>query len=400
MPGTRCINPRELRQLYEHKAGEQMYVHLKDALEKKHLRPSDFSIRDVCEAIMGREYAQLMQPKSGHYVHSSLMESDSVRFSDFSQITGQILFTEVKESNAQEEQPFSKVVPSKPSKIQGVEKIPGISDIGDDLEVVGEEQPYPSLGVSQDYIEVAAKVKRGGIVNVTREAILGDLTGLLLDRCRQLGKFLAINKEKRIIDAVIDENAGAASIHAAGHRYHWRGTSIQTYGDNSGTHNWDNLSASNALVDWTDINNAWLLLRSMTDPFTGEPIMIEPTHIVVTPQLQWQADMILTATRVGRHSGGYATSGNLVEFDAANPVPKLQVLSSALLASRAATDTDWWIGNPAKAFAYYENWGLETEEAPKDSHEAFYRDIVMALKASEKGCAATIEPRLMVESNN
>lgn len=400
MPGTRCINGRELRQYYEHNGGQQLYAHLSEALENKDLRPSDFSVAELCEALVGPEWVRLLKPKSGGYVHSSLMESDAVRFSDFSQITGQILFSEVKAGLMQEELVFSSIVPTKPSKIQGIEKIPGISGIGDDLEVVGEEQAYPNLGMSQDYIEVAAKVKRGGIVNVTREAILGDLTGQLLDRCRELGKFLALNKEKRIIDCVIDENAGATSIINGGHRYHWRGTSIATYGDNSGTHNWDNLAGSNALLDWSDINAAWLLLRSMTDPFTGEPIMVSPKHIVVTPQNEWQARMILTATAVNRHIGGYATSGNLNESISANPVPSLTIVSSAQLAARAAADTDWWLGDLSQAFAYYENWGVESEESPRDSHDAWTRDIVFAVKASEKGCAATIEPRLMVESNS
>lgn len=399
MSGTRCINGRELRQLYEHKGGKVVYDHLTEALEKKQLRPEDFSIAELCEAFMGRDYINALRPKSGYYVHSDVMESDAVSFRDFSQITGQILFTSVKESLMQEEFVFQKVVPVIPSKEQGVEKVPGISEIGDDLEVVGEEQPYPSLGVAQDFIEVAAKVKRGGIVNVTREAILGDKTSVLLDRCKKLGFWLGLNREKRIIDAIVDENAGATSIHSGGHRYHWRGTSIATYGNNSGTHTWDNLEASNALVDWSDINNAWLLLRAMLDPFTGEPIMISPKHLIVTPQLEWQAKMILTATRVVRHAGGYATSGNLNEFEAGNPVPSgISILSSQLLASRMATDTDWFMGDISKALAVYENWGVETEEAPKDSYEAYTRDIAFSIKASCKDAVATLEPRLMVES--
>lgn len=399
MAGTRCINGRELRQLYEHKGGEQVFNHLSEALEKKHLRPQDFSIAELFEAIVGPDGMQLLRPKSGYSSHARLMESDAVRFSDFSQITGQILFTEMKENLMQEEFVFSKIVPVKPSKIQGIEKIPGITNIGDDIEVVGENQTYPSLGVSQDYIEIAAKQKRGGIVNVTKEAILGDLTGMLLDQCRTLGKIVGLSREKRIIDAVVDENAGATSIHNGGHRYNWRGTNIgATYANNSGNHNWDNLQASNGLVDWSDINAAWLLLRNMTDPFTAEPIMVQPRHLVVTPQNEWQARMIVSATAVHRHAGGYATSGNLNETVSGNPVPQLEIVSSALLAARLATDTDWYLGELSKAFAVYENWEPTTEESPRDSYDAWTRDVTFSVKCSVKDCVATIEPRLMVES--
>lgn len=299
-----------------------------------------------------------------------------------------------------EKMPFSDLIPTKPTEILDMEKIPGISEVGDEFSVIGEGSEYPNFGVVEDYHEIAAKEKRGGIVPVTKEAIFGDKTKQLLPRCRNLGAFLKLNKEKRLIDAAIDENAGARSAALGGHRYFWKGTSYASY---QSTTPWVNIRASNGLVDETDLEQAWLRLVQITDPYTGEPIIQQATHIIVTPQNVMTAYRILKSIQVAMHAGGYPLTGNPVETVSPSGLPAiglqgLQVLSSQLLAARAATDTDWWLGSPAKAFAYYSAWDVTTEEAPPNSRESFTRDIVFQFRASEMGVAATEDPRYMVEN--
>lgn len=397
MPGIRCVDAHDLKRQVELNGPEWAEQHLVEALEQKHLKPEDFSIRDLAEAFVGREWVDSFRPKSGsRFVR--LQEADAVSYSNFSQITGQIFFTEVKMAYEDEEFVFSKVVPTKPSKILDMEKVPGLSGIGDEFDAIGEREEYPRLGFSEDYVEVAAKRKRGGIIAVTKEAIIGDLTGRLLENARKIGYWLGLNREKRIIDALIDENGGAASAVLGGHRYHWKGTSHATYQTATP---WDNVTTSAALVDWTDINEAWQTLAAITDPYTGEPILITPTHLIVTSQNLWTASRIVSATEVRSDTNPAAgTAANITLTG--NPVQmvlgNLQVLSSRLLTARAATDTDWWLGNPQKAFAYYSIWDLTPEEAPSNHPDNFSRDIQMQFKVSEMGAAATIEPRLMNES--
>lgn len=406
MPGTRLIEARDIRRGCELEGHEAFTTRLNKALEKRQIRPRDFSIRELAEGYMGTEWVDNCHPKRGRaYGRRELLEADgsAVAYSQFSNITGQIFFNAVKESYEYDSEnfPFSKVIPTKPTDILDMEKIPGISEVGDEFSVIQEGGEYPNFGVSEDYIEIAAKQKRGGIVPVTKEAIFGDRTGVLLDRCRNLGFWLYYNKEKRLIDCVVDENAGAVSAAVGGHRYHWKGTTYATYQTSTP---YDNVTASNALVDWTDIQNAWLTLVGITDPYTGEPIMQNPTHIIVTPQLAATAWYILHSMEVRTHAGGYPTSGSPAEH--VSPLPlqgiglqNLSLLTSQLLASRAATDTDWWMGAPGRAFAYFECWGVEPEEAGENSREAFHRDVVMQFKVSEMGTAATLDPRYMNESN-
>jgi hypothetical protein len=344
---------------------------------------------------MGREWLDNLHPKRGRFV--GLLEADgsAVAFSAFSKITGQIFFTMTKDAYENEEFVFSKVVPNVTSEILGKEIIPNITSIGDEAGTVEEGEPYPYAGVSEDYQEIGRKTKRGDILAVTKEAILGDRTGFLLERCSKLGYWLGVNKEKRVIDCIIDENGRAASIVSGGHRYHWKGTSYASY---QATTPWINIKTSNALVDWTDVEAAELLLSDMVDPYTGEPIMMRPTHLIVTPQLLHTARQVLGATNVKLHSGGYATSGDLRERDAPNTLDSYTILSSRLLKARAGTDTDWWLGNPGVYARYVENWGITPEEAPSNSAAAFERDIVQQFKISEKGDPFVIEPRVMVEN--
>lgn len=406
MAGNRLINFRELRREVELNGSTLTANRMIGLLEKKTVRPHDFSLREVATAFMGREWVENLHPKWGRFAeHTALLEADgsAVSYADFSNITGQIFFNAVQQSYEYDSAnfPFSQVIPTKPTDILDMEKIPGISEVGDEFTVIGEAEEYPNFGVSEDYIEVAAKAKRGGIVPVTKEAILGDKTGDLLTRCKNLGFWLYMNKETRLVDCLIDENAGAVSAALQGHRYHWKGTSYATYQTSTP---WDNVATSNGLVDESDLEQAWLTMVAITDPYTGHPINQKPTHLIVTPQNLMAAHRALRATEVRTHAGGYPTSGNPLET--ASPpglrgVPELQnltILYSQLLASRAATDTDWWLGAPGKAFAYYSVWNVEPEEQGKDSEAGFRRDVVMEFKVSEMGAAATENPRFMVES--
>ena len=76
---------------------------------------------------------------------------------------------------------------------------------------------------------------------------------------------------------------------------------------------------------------------------------------------------------------------------------KYRIVTSRLLRAGMATDTTWFLGSPAKAFAYMENWPIGVEQSNENSEAGFLQDIVVRYKASERGAAATLEPRVMVK---
>ncbi|HYE19100.1 MAG TPA: hypothetical protein VEA69_11685 [Tepidisphaeraceae bacterium] len=394
MPGTRLLNCRELKRQCELNGTSATVEHLSEALAAKHIRPDDFSLRDLAEAFMGVEWVNSLHPKAGKW---SAALTEAVAYSDMSNITGQIIFSKINEGYEDPAFVFQKEIPVVQSDIQDMEKIPGMSRIGDEASVVLEGNAYPYVGFSEDYIEVAAKQKRGMIVQLTKELIFGDRTGLVLKRAKDAGYQAGLNLEKRCIDAFIDENGGAVSAALGGHRYHWKGTSYASF---QASTPWVNVQTSNALVDWSDVEAALLRFAGITDPYTGEPINVMARDIVVTPQNMMTARRVLEATEIRTHAGGYATSGNLMDTSSINPLAGMgfRVISSQLLAARAATDTDWWLADVKNVVNRFVNWDITTEEAPANHPDAFNRDIVLQVKVTVKDAVSVVDPRYAVEN--
>jgi len=416
MPGTRCLSGREVAasvQDYCRKKGQRegrrLYArHLSEALKAGDLRPSDFSIRELFEGLVKDGSSIVRQWQLGEAGYGvELLEaggSTAVGYADFSNITGQIFFTEVLEKYEHPDFVFSKEIEKKASIIQDVEKIPGIARIGSTTRGIGEGQEYPRYGVSEDYIEVPAKRKDGGIVEVTKEIIAGDKTGVLTDRCGELGYWLGYGLEERVCDALLDQGANALSAYQGGHRYTWKGTAYATY---QASTPWVNVKTTNALTDETVIDAAWQVLVAITDPYTGKPIMLAPDALVVAPDLVFRATRLLAATEIRQTAPGFATTGSpatTISPPAIHQViPGLRVLSSPILKARmqaaSETTTDWFLGSVRKQVRQYYNWDIITAQRSTGTDAEFERDVVMQFKASLKDCVSTVQPRAMVKSS-
>ena len=316
----------------------------------------------------------------------------------FQGISSQAIWGLIMDAYQQPEFVFSKLIPTRQTN-EDFQKVPGISDIGDEVAIVKEGDPYPVVGVSQKYRHAPVLRKRGFRVQLTREALFFDRTGQLQEKASGGGKSMGQNREKRAVDVVIDENAGAASAIVGGHRYHYVGNSIASYGNNSGNHDWDNLSASTGLVDWTDIEACEILLDALTDPQTAEPIVFEAKHLVCSRQLRRTAERIAGADYITVVTPGYATSGNPTETQVGNPYKgAFAVISSPYVASRLATDTDWFFGDLTTAFEYCQAWPEEVKTLAGGTQIEFDQDIVQQYRFSEMGNYSTKEPRAMVKA--
>lgn len=387
---------RVLGQMYESKGSRFTENFVTEAMTKGDIKPNEISIRALAEELVpdGREWVRMLDPANmGGYMEAASFAVDTAAFSN---ITGQIAYTMILQAYNQVPNTISALIPTKSTRLSG-EKIPGIAQLGDVAEIVDEGENYPTYGVSEDYIETPATVKRGFIVPVTREAIFFDRTNLLLDRCSAVGESMRTKKEKRAIDMLIDSATGIVNRVVNDHRYKWKGTSYETY-KSSGGHGIVNLKTSNGLVDWTDINAVNLLFAGMTDPYTGEPISINAKTILVCPELEMTARSILTATawQVGD------TTGTAPVRIGPNLVNGYSLVSSPQLNARALADsqlgTTWYMGDPARAFAYMENWPITVVQAPPNGEDDFNRDIVAKYKVSERGAYTTVDPRYMVRS--
>jgi hypothetical protein len=379
---------RELKRRYDLDGADQTVSHLSEALREGHLKPEDFSIRDLAEALVpdGREWVRMLDPRSAGGV-SVLESGGAVDVTAFLNIAGQVIYSKIMEAYRQEAFVVSNLVDTIPTRLDG-EKIPGLSRVGDMIDEVGSGMPYPHLGFGEDYIETPSTTKRGFIVPVTKEAIFFDRTHLVLSRAAEVGEVLGLNKEKRLIDLVIGVT----------NNYKWKGTTYNTYQTSTP---WINSLATNELVDWTNVDKAEQLFADILDPNTGEPVLVRGTTVLVTPAYRHAAHRVFSAAELT-----FTAAGSTTATVAANPLSGYRVFDSRLVYRRiiasgvaAATAKKYWfVGDFRRAFAYMENWPITVTQAPIGSEAEFNNDIVLRFKASERGAAAVINPRYVVKN--
>ncbi|HEY4309855.1 MAG TPA: hypothetical protein VGN12_10425 [Pirellulales bacterium] len=382
------IQYRELKRQYELDGPHRTVEGLREALRGRHVKPEDFSLRDLAEALVpdGREWVRALDPRSAG--GSRILEAgDGVDVTAFLNITGQVIYSKIMDAYTQEAFVISKLVQTISTRLDG-EKIPGISRIQDQIDEVPPGMPFPSLGFGEDYIETPSTTKRGFIVPVTKEAIFFDRTNLVLSRAAEVGEILGLNKEKRLVDLAIGST----------NNYLWRGTAYDTY---QTTTPWVNIATGNELVDWTDVDTAEQLFADIVDPNTGEPVLVSPTTVLVMPAYRHAAQRVFNAGEI-RYQPTDASTLTV----AANPLSQYQVMESRLayrrLVSGGMDPNDakklWFIGDFSRAFAYMENWPITVTQSPQNSEADFNNDIVVRFKASERGAAAVINPRYIVMS--
>ncbi|HEY2883104.1 MAG TPA: hypothetical protein VGJ15_11735 [Pirellulales bacterium] len=382
------IKYRELKRRYDLDGAQKTVEHLSESLREKHLRPEDFSLRDLAEALVpdGHQWVRLLDPRANS--GTSVLESgDGVDVTAFLNITGQVIYSKIMAAYTQDAFVMSKLVDSVPTRLDG-EKIPGVSRISDLIDAVQPGMPYPHLGFGEDYIETPSTTKRGFIVPVTKEAIFFDRTHLVLSRAAEVGEILGLNKEKRLLDLLV----GVTNT------YKWRGTSYNTY---QASTPWINVKTANEMVDWTNVDAAEQLFADILDPNTGEPVLVGSNTVLVMPAYRHAAHRVFNAAEIH-----YTAASSPTNTVAANPLGNYTVVESRLAYRRvlasgvAAVDAKkwWFIGDFSKAFAYMENWPITVAQSPAGSEADFNSDIVVRFKASERGAAAVINPRYVVKN--
>lgn len=352
---------------------EDVKVMVADEAKEMH----DLSVRRLFESSVEGGHIVVQDMDPNYRGMSRFRESaDVVSTALFAYTMGQIIYTETMKSYAMPEFIGDKLVTKMVTQFSG-EKIPGVTEVGDQVEIVGEGAPYPRALIGECFIETPETIKRGLIIDVTKEAIFFDRTNLILKRAGNVGKFIGINREKRILDVVL----GIVTLYKRN-----GAAAIATYGA-------DNTKTSNALVDWTNVDAVDQLFNAQTDPDTGEPIVITANTVVVPMALKTTAKRILNASMTGVTTSSRETrvESNSLDHD-------FNILSNQYVKARSGSDTTWFYGNPKEAFVYAENFPLTVITNTENAHMSFERDIVSQSKASERGAAGIIERKYMSKS--
>ncbi len=120
------IRYRELQRRYQLDGPDKTVQHLREALTQGHLKPEDFSLRDLAEGLVpdGCEWVRLLDPRSAGGVH--LLEAgEAVDLTAFLNVTSQVIYSRILEAYQQDAFVVSGLVSTIPTRLDG-EKLPGI----------------------------------------------------------------------------------------------------------------------------------------------------------------------------------------------------------------------------------------------------------------------------------
>jgi hypothetical protein len=258
-------------------------------------------------------------------------------------------------------------------------------------------QPHARANIGERYQETPETKNRGLAIEVAIESVMFDETGLVLQYAEKVTERLRLRKEKALIDQAIGVT----------NSYNYGGTAYNTY---LTTGAWVNVVASNPLVDWRDVDEAFQLFADMKDPENSEPIVITARQLLVMPQKVMAASYTLNTTeyrtQVGSGDGQVTKIGGNPIAGALEMMPTSPWLYSRARAadglnlSEANAAGLWFVGDFQRAFAYMENFPLTINRATPSDYEMADRRLAAAIFIDEMGIPAVIEPRYVVKCKN
>lgn len=394
-----------------------------EALQTGKITFSDVSLRELAESLCGSNWAARLQAAGpnalsgmaactdydGHWVpnYRAFSEAgDAVDASMFADITGQILFNEIKARYQAANMLGDRLTSTIPvtNGNLGTQKTPWLSAIFDAPAInVQPGMPYPGTAFGQQYITYPAPGKFGLICRITMEMLYSDLTQQAREAAGDVGLRTRQEKEERILSVVL----GLKNPHS------WNGTTYNTYQTSTP---WVNVVSSQTLVDWTELDLMYQRLVEMKDPVSNKAINVQPTGLLVMPRKKRTAMRIMTATQVRTGDGASNTQITLADSpqDIVYPVMD-SIYAYNLLTGATATDTNevahggltsdqakeyCYLGDFPRAFGWRQVYPLRVIPAPPNNMEDFNRDIVFQIKSSEYGVAVVRDPRYVVKLYN
>lgn len=382
---------RDYRAAKAKREQEKFFLNLESAFKKGHIKPGDLSLRDMwCHLVPdGQTIMESWKTVNGGGNFYLLEAQGAVDTAAFSKISGQLLITRVLELWNNPKLLWRDLVEIIPTTLNG-EKLVGISPLSDEIDTVPENGEYPQMGMNEAWVRTPQLVKKGGRLEITKEAILHDQTNLIMRRANQIVDTMGWNLEKAILDMVFGITNTYSRNDVSSNTYLTSGAYV-------------NVKTSNPLADFSSLDAATKLFNDMLDPDNGEPIVVGADTIIFPKALETKVKQLMTATQVRISSGpNYAADPtDNAEYQTYSPMPvslNYRPLTNEYVRARTSSDSTWFIGNPKKAFAMMEGWPIRVDQAPANSEADFNRDVIARWKVSHYRALAVLEPRYMVKN--
>lgn len=357
------------------------------------LKPENFSIRELWEALVGSVYETLDfaagNGRSGY--HETAIREAPLDSTAFPTITGTLINAKVIEGYdipAAIGESLTTMIPSNKRD----ETFAGF-DEPENVEEVKEGGEYQESTLMERYV-TGSSTKMGRIISLTEEMIMFDRTGQILTRAQRLGKRARLGKEKTIIDAVTEVVQAYKPLGVATSMYTAAGYTLR---------------AGNPLIDWTDIDNAEQYLAEQADTQNSDPIDISGANVLLVPTaLKATALQIVSATEVEYQNPVLAAPADFATRRSKNPVAGYVALSSPLVHQRqvnigsvatATAASNWWFGDFKEAFGWLQIWDLQTMRmSGQGTAVGFTRDIIENYKVRYFGGCIALSNKHVVKS--
>lgn len=380
------MNGQSLKMLVESHGAEEVVRRLvplfwtSDPRERIPVR--EFSIREAWEALVGPVSQTLAMSRAlGRRGFHAAPLVEAAQSSAFSILTGNVIAAAVQQAYDEVPSTLDRLVTPLSSKMR-TERFAGIQAIGG-VRDVPEGQDYPETGTTDRGTEGPEPAKRGFIFPITEETVVFDQSGQVLVRGREIGRVMRNDREKHGMYAVQD---------LAGYKSYYpivNGTPTQTdlYRSAAAGTEWYhksvNLKATNALVDWTDIDAALQLGGDITDE-QGEKITFIANQVLVPRALLATILRIVGATQIEASSAGATTAAWTQNVTVSpNIIALLQQSGGTLtpLTSPFMNDTStWYAGDFPGQFYEQEIFPIQTVEIPPDQR----KDVITAFRVRRK----------------
>lgn len=390
-----------LKTLIESHGPAGFYRKVTQLLNERQLSPDDFSYHELADAcgVLPRlrglqSLAPLAESLLAHDagVQHLLQESNpGVSSHLFQVVAGELIGRKVIEGY-EDDAGFigDELVTVLPSRHRN-SRIAGFRALGGPTEVA-EGHPYEETSFAEKFV-TSEESKQGRILSINEELIAFDQTAEIHRRAMALGFYLRQERERTIVRAVTDADAGAGR-----HVYRPGGQGQSLYAASGANRNYIGVGNTTSpdfdepipLENWTDIEAVlhYRATQVRDDRIDGAPRpIVAPARQLLTPEaLRGTARSIVHSTEVQRNS----TSG---ETRLANPIHNMvEVLSSPFVDEQGgAATTSWYLGDFKRQFLWTEIWPVQTFLQRSESAAAFERDVVLRVKARYFGGVSAVD---------
>jgi hypothetical protein len=351
---------------------------LQSLLKEGKVKPEEISIREMFDVFCNPE------GKLDMATASSARIAEAITSTGFPTVTKALLHPKVIEAYELAMGDISTLVTELPVS-RPEEKIAGFN-APEGLEKVGEGMPYEESVLTEKYVMLKSS-KFGRIISLTREMILFDQTGQILQRARQIGEMAGYHRAQYILEKATSV-ACTATGESANNSLFWDGTARTMFAN---THTFDSSSYANdnlitTALSTDGISEAMYKLKKMKNQQGQYVNLGTPITLLIPPELE------KTARKLLESEGDPDTADRSTNIHRGS----FRILSHPLLSD---TDTnDWFFGNFARQTYWGWIWPIETSEQTSTSEKAFENDIVSRYKVSYYGGCNTFDYKYVLKS--